>query len=403
MLVVVETGNSSIRALTDAGRNGITPHAVVPIEKAVYERERNLAGGDFSKDFLQIGDTHWVVGHEVSKLSMIAQTQIGTTRYTSDNGLYFKALVFRGVASIFDGVEGDKVQIDITLCVSHALNDLMYRDSIYETLVGKRGGEYNKNPKPVSHSFSAGDKKYIITIKRLYVFNEVAGGFHSFRMRFAPNDSSSTITYPFADRACAVVDVGHGTVQIATFDSNGRLNPNSKSIEYGMYNLISEYSDQLKSYLRSKHGIDLRITDSSFVMDSFKKGSVPVVGHGSIDVTEVRTRVMNNVRNQLRSAWVNNFNSGVGIEYVALTSGAAHLLYPFVGDLFDPHFKKNVVPKFSFVPRDEWDSLPSQYVFTASMLSEQYKSILPKMPSLTNAAGLLSLVYKVQWEANNGG
>lgn len=403
MNVVVETGNSGIRALSDANRHGLSPHMVVSIDKSIYQREQSLSGEDFSSDYIFFNpDQYWVVGQEVGKLGQVTQTQIGSTRYTASNGGYFKALVYRAIASVFNGLDQNgKVQVEISLCVSHALNDMLYRDHIYEVLVGKKSAEYQKTKKPVTHKFWSGKTEYQITIKELFVFNEVAGGYHSFRIRFKPGSPDSTITYPYAGSSFLIVDTGHGTTQLATFNSDGRLNPNSRSLEYGMYNVLSEYSNALKEYLQREYSVSMRISDSDFVLSSFKSGSVPVVGHGKVDITPVRTRVINNIRNQISRSWANDFNSGVGIDYVVLTSGAAQLLYSFVSDIFDSRYNKNIASDFRYRPLADQADRPSLYVFTASMLSEQYGNLLYKTPSLTNAAGLLSLVYKVQWEAAN--
>jgi hypothetical protein len=125
--LIIDCGNSAIKAKNGSGREAVIPHHLVELSEAAYSQIMELERGTPSSDYLRVNGVPFVVGNKALQYDPRNEPVRGNERYTKS---YVGTLLAATVASMY------KQGGDFRVFASYPPGDLPLKDDLLDALFG---------------------------------------------------------------------------------------------------------------------------------------------------------------------------------------------------------------------------------------------------------------------------
>lgn len=221
--LIIDAGNSIIKARTKSGQEAWFPHALLPLSEADYERVIKRAGpAGPGPDYLRVNGKPYVVGASAERHGVITR-HTGAARYIKD---YYGVLVIAAAARLFD--RGG----ELAIFGSHAPGDVDYRDDLMDAIMGSW-----------SVQTADGAKQFNVTYAN--AFDEGLGGWANVVLA---RDGRQLQRLDLNSGNALIVDIGGGTTDFIAIAEGGVVDYSLQhSLPLGILDVLSDFENSIRA------------------------------------------------------------------------------------------------------------------------------------------------------------
>lgn len=310
-MLVIDTGFHSTKAQT-AGRQVIFPSVTSLATNGMIET--NLSDGLAPADLIHFDGASYIIGSNAYDQGNFPGTTLSRSRLMTDETM---ALIFSAILRLTKSKQGDIEIPELAVSIPDEWY-LASRKELATHIRGKHEIAYGQNKKA---------RTIILPLPK--VLPQSLGAYASQVYHLGTGNKIAKANGDIADGPCIVCDIGHGTINLATYGPHGvyrNANPTPKSPMYGVHKLI----ELGRTRIYERTGTDLSLAQ---VMDAIKTNQFKVGGElkkTRVYIGDIIDAHADIITGQLR-AFVGN---GLAYDHLLITSGGANIFGQRVSETF---------------------------------------------------------------------
>jgi len=305
-VLVLDPGNSIIKAKLLSGGEVVFPHALVPISWAQYSAVcESYNNGEIPDDFMRIGEGFYAIGDSAERFG-VTQHERGAARYRRDYiGVFAAAAMARSY----------RASTELALFVSHPPGHINYAGELMKAVIGRWDVEL-------------GGKKISLYAEYVNTFDEPTGGL----MNVLLKDNGTQYAAPqLKEKSVLVIDIGGGTTDFVTISAAGQIDyAQAHTEEIG----IQEVIDNFTSAFRARYK-ELTKSKNALAPDRVREAIETGIFRGggdSLPCQEEAEQARNTLVNRILRVTSTRYAGGFRFDAVLLTGGGSGLLYTYLWD-----------------------------------------------------------------------
>jgi hypothetical protein len=314
--LIVDAGNSRIKAKRASGHEVDFAHALVEISPAKYHQVLESYGSTPPPaDYIRIDDRCYVIGDTAESHGLVSP-QTGPGRYSEE---YYGALVVSAISRLYKSE-----RMELAVFAAHPPGHLAYTQNLMRSIYRDSAWQIE----------SAG-KRIEVAVTYVNVFDEPNGGLMNVMLT---EDGAHYQRPELKGARVIVIDVGGGTTDFLVVSENGDIDYGLASSEpLGIINALADFERDLRARYR------VEVTNADYlvparVREALRTGEYRG-GGGVLYAHEEAEAARNKLINHLLRIYRTKYGGGLRYDAVLLTGGGSGLLY----DYLEPHLQNQNV------------------------------------------------------------
>jgi len=301
--IVLDAGNSIIKAKRFSGGEITFPHAFAKLPEAQYKDICASYGDSIPDDFMRIDSSYYVVGESAERYGVL-QHERGTSRYRRD---YIGILAAAAMARSY------MASSDLSVFASHPPGHVNYGDDLMDSLIG-------------DWEIEIGGRVLGFCVEYVNIFDEPTGGL----MNVLLNDEGTTYAKSdLKNRSVLVIDIGGGTTDWVVITAKGELDYGLAHTEpIGIADTIDRFTVGFKARYK-----ELTKSSRNLPPDRVRSAIATGIYDGggqTLDCQEEAAQARDTLINLVLRITRDRYAGGFAYDAVLFTGGGSGLLWRYL-------------------------------------------------------------------------